>query len=296
MEHLEAFLGYLRNNRRFTEHTIIAYRNDLLRFAEYLEQNDLLLSPNEIHRHLVRHWLIGMMEAELARSTIARRVSALRSFFRYLQREGLSVQNPAAQVQIPKQGKRLVQAVSEKDLNHLLDQIEIGDDLWSQAKGLILEFFYATGMRQGELIALRSEDFDFSEAQVRVLGKGNKERLLPLPKGLVQRLDLWYRKSNVEFGPARAQTFFVGPKGAKLYPRLVYKVINDYFQLLAGVEKRSPHVLRHSFATHLLNRGADLQTIKDLLGHASLAATQVYTHNSIEQLKAMYNQTHPKGR
>lgn len=286
----EDFLNYLAHQKRYAEHTLTSYRNDLRAFEEFML--DAEAAWEEVNHHMIRAWVLAMMEGGMARSSIRRRVSALRSFYKYLMREGVVAQNPAVSVQLPKQSKKLARVVAEEDLMRLLEEASFSDDRWGRTQKLIIETFYQTGLRLAELIGLRQDDVDLDQGLIKVTGKRNKERVIPIGESLVRRLEEHIAKApSEEEGP----WLFCTKRGKQLYPKLVYTVINFYLSSVSGVEQRSPHVLRHSFATHMLNRGADLNAIKELLGHSSLAATQVYTHNSVEQLKSMYNQTHPRG-
>lgn len=286
----EDFLDYLTHQKRYATHTVTSYRNDLRAFESFI--NDAELRWEEVNHHLIRAWVLEMMEGGMARSSIRRRVSALRSFYKYLMRQGQVGQNPAVSVQLPKQAKKLARVVAEEDLLRLLDEVAFPEDRWGQTQKLIIETFYQTGMRLAELIGLRQTDVDLGQGLLKVVGKRNKERIIPLGEDLRSRLAAHIAEAQ---GLQEGPWLFCTKKGKPLYPKLVYTTINFYLSSVSGVEQKSPHVLRHSFATHLLNRGADLNAIKELLGHSSLAATQVYTHNSVEQLKLMYNQTHPRG-
>lgn len=292
MDYTADYIHYLSYQRRYSPHTVRSYRKDLEQFDQFLRESCGEESLLAAHHHLVRAWVLELMEQEEARSSVKRKLSSLRSFYRYaLRREWLS-NNPAALVQMPKAPQRLVQAVAEVDLERLWAEIPFPDDSWGRTQRLLLELFYQTGMRQAELIALRRSDVDLPGGKVKVTGKGQKEREIPLAPGLQQRLaEHLEESSGMDDAP-----LLVTSKGNKLYPKLVYNTVNYYLSMVSGIEQKSPHVLRHSFATHMLDRGADLQSIKELLGHASLAATQVYTHRSIAKLKSMYNQAHPKSR
>lgn len=292
MDHTADYIQYLRYQRRYSPHTVRSYKKDLEQFEEFLRKSCGEESLLAAHHHLVRAWVLELMEQEEARTSVKRKLSSLRSFYRYALRRDWVSSNPASLVQMPKAAKRLVQAVAEVDLERLWNEIPFPDDSWGRTQRLLLELFYQTGMRQAELIALRRSDVDLSGARLKVSGKGQKEREIPLAHGLQQHLAEYLEQSSA---PADAPLLMT-TKGKKLYPKLVYNTVNYYLSLVSGIEQKSPHVLRHSFATHMLDRGADLQSIKELLGHSSLAATQVYTHRSIAKLKSMYNQTHPKSR
>lgn len=295
MKYAEDFLEYLAKQRHYSDHTLSSYRNDLALFGEFAQLNlpeDQI--PTAVDHDLIRQWIIVMMDAETARTTIKRRLSALRSYFKFLMRDEKVNINPAALVKVPKAPVRLARYVPEKEMLRLLNQLEYPEDLWGLTEKLILEVLYRCGLRQAELINLKRDEVDCSQMQIRVLGKGQKERIIPIAADLAEALDNLRNEQERQWPAGPPLELFLTSKGKKLYPKLVYNTVNKYLSMVSGIEKRSPHVLRHSFATHLLNRGADLNSIKELLGHSSLAATQVYTHNSIDQLKTMYNQTHPR--
>tara|TARA_R110002050_G_scaffold268131_2_gene410111 strand:+ start:170 stop:907 length:738 start_codon:yes stop_codon:yes gene_type:complete len=238
--------------------------------------------------------VVEMVEKNYARTSIKRKLSALRSFYRFLQREGAVDSNPAAQIIVPKPEKKLLRVVSEDDMRFLLEDLAFADDPWSCSQALILDLFYQTGIRLSELINLRVSDHNYTASYIKVLGKRNKEREIPIAASLNAKMKDHIDNQRLALDVYQEPWFFLSKKGKKLYPKLVYNSVNAYLSIVSGVEKKSPHVLRHSFATHLLNRGADINSVKELLGHASLAATQVYTHNSIDRLKQMYNHAHPR--
>lgn len=290
MEHVDGFLDYLRYQKRFSPHTLRNYRRDLEQFLAFLSEECGEPDLTAVHHHLIRAWVLAQMEREEARSSIKRRLSALRSFYRHLLREGQVAQNPATLVQMPKAPQKLVRVVAEEEMERLLAQPPLEEGEWGATQALIMEIFYGTGIRVAELVALDVGDCDLAGRKITVTGKGRKQREIPLAEGLNEKIRQYLAAYPKSAGQALLQT-----RGrARLYPRLVYKVVNYYLSMVSGSDQKSPHVLRHSFATHMLNRGADLQSIKELLGHASLAATQVYTHHSIEKLKSMYNQAHPR--
>lgn len=297
------FLDHLRFQQRYSEHTIIAYQNDLRDFEQFLTQEkELDLNQDvggwaEITHHYVREWVLSLMNQDLSPKTVNRKLSSLKSFFKYLMRQGLADKNPAARITAPKSSKTLLRVVPEDELGQLFDQIQFGDDQWGITTRMIFLTFYHTGMRQAELIGLAPGDVDLEQNRLKVTGKRNKQRNIPLTpslrKSLEQYLELrrsWY--ADEEAG----DRLFITLKGKPLYPRLVYQVIHDILDQVSGAEKKSPHVLRHSFATHMLNQGADLNAIKEILGHANLSATQIYTHNSIDELKRVYGNAHPRNR
>lgn len=295
MSYIQAFLDYLKFQKRFSEHTITAYANDLESFADYVleefEETDL----SRVHHSMLRSWVVSLVEHSMARSSIKRKVSAVRSFYKFLLREGAVKHNIAAQVVVPKPPRKLLRVVPEEDMIALL-ALEVDEkDPWLYAQSLILDLFYQCGLRLSELIDLRLGDLRLDSAYLKVRGKGSKEREIPLSDPLIKRLKFYLAHHRAtEASTSGEESLFLSPRGKKLYPKLVYNSVNAYLSLVSGVEQKSPHTLRHSFASHLLNRGADLNSVKELLGHSSLAATQVYTHNSIDRLKSLYNQAHPR--
>lgn len=296
MDWISEYLDHLRYQRRSSEHTLIAYHKDLRLFESFIKEELDLEDWSDLHHRFIRSWVISMMEDQaLARSTIKRRISALRSFCRFLMRREQLKLNPAAQVLLPKPPKNLLRVISEEEMAQLLAQSPEPEEDWVQVEKLIIELFYQSGLRLSELISLQLVDLNLAQAELRVLGKRQKERIVPIGEALRDRLVHYVGEIRPRLHPAPPADLFFSLRGKKLYPKLVYNLVNAYLSMVSGVEKKSPHVLRHSFATHLLNRGAEIQAVKELLGHASLAATQVYTHNSIERLKTMYNQAHPRG-
>jgi len=297
MNYLDNFLQYLSQQRRFSAHTVKAYQSDLeqfMAFADLQDQADLL----EVEHPLIRGWVVEMMKAQQERSSIKRKLSSLRSFYKFSQKQGWQDRNPAALVQSPKEQKKVLHVLSEEEMKTLLLHMErpLAEQTEAeQQAGIIMEFFYSTGCRLSELIDLQWQQILWEESAVLFLGKGKKERRVPLLPQMLKRLrEYWHlQQQSRDAGPK--QLVFVSAKEKKLSPKFVYNLVKSYLSSVSGIEKRSPHMLRHSFATHLLNRGADLNSIKELLGHSSLAATQIYTHNSMEQVKQMYNQAHPRG-
>ena len=290
------FLDYLRHHKRYSPHTLSAYQNDLNGFSEFLsELYEISNQWDEVTHHMVRAWVVSLMESNVAARSVNRKLSAVKSFYKYLLREGVSQQNPAVKVIAPKQKKKLLRVASEDDIEDLLQSNVFPEDAWGTTQKAIIITFYHTGIRLSELIGLSAKDVDLKRGSLRVLGKRNKERNIPLTPLLKRVLEEYALLRGYEIEASERGYLFLTPKGNKLYPKLVYNTINTYLSIVSDLEKKSPHVLRHSFATHMLNRGADLNSIKELLGHSNLSATQIYTHNSIDQLKHLYNQSHPRG-
>ena len=289
---IERFIRYVRYEKRFSPHTIKAYETDLLQFQTFLTTYETTLA--EATHTLVRSWVMECMEASTGAKSINRKISSLRSFYKFLQREGLVDKNPMAQVQAPKIPKRLPVIVEEAKLNTLLDDEALFSSGFEGLRDrVVLELLYGTGIRLAELLGLKNSDIDDYNQQIKVLGKRNKERIIPLAKPLYALLQVYIDQKN-ELGFTSTDKLIVTDKGTAAYPQLIYRLVKQALGEVSTQDKKSPHILRHSFATALLNKGAELTAIKELLGHANLSATQVYTHNSIEKLKSIYKQAHPK--
>ncbi len=299
-QNIEGFLLYLQFERRYSRHTIQAYQVDLQQFVDYLRisydmQNGI--DVNTVTPFLLKSWLSGLRgDKKLSVRTINRKISSIRSFFRYLLRKDLLDKDPSTSLHIFKVPKRLPSFLSEDQALELLDAQGGEPENWNQRTGdLVFDLLYHTGLRVSELTALQERHVDYRAAQLKVLGKGNKERIIPLSEDLLQRIQAYVDDKIKLSVVADRCHLLVNQSGRPLYPKYVYRQIRDRLGSLRQLSKKSPHVIRHTFATHLLNSGAELNAIKDLLGHSSLAATQVYTHNSIEKLKDIHKKTHPKG-
>ncbi|HEY5511863.1 MAG TPA: tyrosine-type recombinase/integrase [Prolixibacteraceae bacterium] len=293
MQHLEQFLGFLRYEKRYSEHTVTAYENDLDQFIQFGNEMVEGFCFVEADHHLIRQWIISLMDRGLKVVSVRRKISTLRSLYKFLLREGLMKKNPVDLVMTPRTGKKLPQFVQEEEMNRLLDTSFFGADFTGLRDKAVLSLFYGTGMRLAELKGIRMADLHALEGVVKVIGKRNKERLIPYPLEIGEDLTRYINIRNDLFGDSNSYLFLT-EKGVQVYDKLLYRIVRKYLSLVTTMEKRSPHVLRHSYATHLLNRGAELNAIKELLGHASLAATQIYTHTSFEKLKKIYNQAHPR--
>lgn len=291
MKH-RSFFQYLEHEKRYSVHTLESYTRDIDQFFLYAADIFQILDHTSVKHTHIRSWIVSLMKSGLKPRSINRKLSALRSLFKFYQRRGL-VNNPMKKVLAPKVGKRLPVFIQEEDITSILDPANFTEDYAGQRDRLILELFYHTGIRRSELIGLKTENIDWGQQQFKVLGKGQKERIIPFHKSLGNLLKE-YQELRLESWGSTNVYFFLTDKGKQLYPKFVYNLVNRFLKPYNTIEQKSPHVLRHSFATHLSNNGADLNAIKELLGHSSLAATQVYTHNSIEQLQKVYNQAHPK--
>ena len=293
--HITSFLEYLQFQKRYSLHTVRAYKNDLESFQLFVNEEHSIKEWKEVNHHIIRHWIVSLSEQNVSSRSINRKISSLKSFFKFLIRDGELSNNPTAKVVVPKQSKKLLRVVSEDEVTVILDEIEYPDDENGRLHKMIISTFYNTGMRLSELLNLTNADVDLDAQRIRVVGKRNKERFIPISDAFKHELSIFKSNNSSNDNRDQGSWFFVNDKGKKLYPKLVYNIVNKYISSVSGIEKKSPHMLRHSFATHMLNRGADLNSIKELLGHSNLSATQVYTHNSVDQLKKTYNQAHPRG-
>jgi integrase/recombinase XerC len=296
MDYRESFFDYLQFEKRYSIHTVGSYRNDLRQFFLFIESHTGHSDITEVAPSDVRAWMVSLLESGYSPGSVHRKISALRSFYRFLMRNGKAVTDPASRVILPKRRKRLPQFVDEVSLEHLLDIYDFGEGFEGMRDRTLIEVLYSTGMRRAELIGLRDDDIDIEGGTVRVTGKRNKERIIPLLPSLAADI-LSYRKVRKDAGIESPEGWlFLTAAGNKMYDKLVYNIVKRYLQMVSTVERKSPHILRHSFATHMLNNGADLNSIKEILGHANLSATQVYTHNTFEKLKEVYKQAHPRAK
>jgi integrase/recombinase XerC len=289
----QPFLDYLKFEKRFSQHTILAYENDLTAFWDFIIIQYGELKPSEISHLFIRTWLASLKDAGMTAKSINRKISTLKSYFKYNMKVGEVEQSPMVKIIAPKNEKRLPQFVADKDINTLFQHVEFPDNWQGKTEYLLLSIFYQTGMRLSELISLKESSISFYNQTVRVLGKGSKERVLPIGAELVDLIKS-YCSERKALESLSTENLLVTEKGKPLAPRQVYSIVKKYLSLVTTIDKRSPHILRHTFATHLVNNGADLNAVKEMLGHSSLAATQVYTHNTIEKLKNIHQKAHPK--
>ncbi len=294
MKHKENFLRYLKNQKRYSSHTIRSYSDDLDQFYTFLTiSSDEDACVEGISHKDIRDWVVRLMEKDFSPRSVNRKISTLKSFFRYLQKNGFIADNPARRITSLRQGKTLPSFVGEEQMDTLLEKVEFGDDFSGIRNRLIIDILYLTGMRLSELINLKIVNINSRDQHVKVLGKRNKERIIPITNTLVARIEEYMgHRRNIE--DQKNEFLLITGNGKKLYPKLVYRVVNNYLRLVTTIEKKSPHILRHTFATHMLNAGADLNAIKEILGHSNLSATQVYTHNTFEKLRGIYKQAHPR--
>lgn len=298
MQHIKPvndFLDYLKYEKRYSFHTIVAYEEDLLQLFTYLNEQFNMPEPalTEITSSFIRSWLASLKEAKNSAKTINRKISSLKSFFKYHLRTGQLEQSPMTTIVSPKMPKRLPVYVEQKDTNTLFQHVAFPDTWPGKTDRLILAIFYNTGMRLSELVNLKESQVNAAANTIKVLGKGNKERVIPVSPALISDINEYVTLKNTLASPDRVY-LLVNEKGRKLYTTYVYQAVKKYLSVVTTLDKKSPHVMRHTFATHLTNNGADLNAVKELLGHSSLAATQVYTHNTIEKLKDIYKKAHPK--
>ena len=289
---IDEFLKYLQLEKRYSPHTVKAYQIDITQFQDYLDEAYESVLQNAKHP-MVRSWLAQMLDYGISPRSVNRKISVLKSFYKFLLKEEKVKEDPTIKVVPPKMSKNLPVFVEEDQMRKLLDELDFTDGYAGVRDKLMIELFYSTGIRQAELIHLKINDIDLSSNVIKVLGKRNKERLIPLTLELRKKIEI-YLKLRAELPVKYSSYLLLTNKGKKLYPNLVYRQVNHYLSQVTSLDKKSPHVLRHTFATHMLNNGADLNAIKELLGHANLSATQVYTHNTIDKLKKVYNQAHPR--
>ena len=291
---MDLFFKYLTYEKRYSPHTLTSYRTDLGRFAEYLKQTYQISDPAEADHTIIRSWIVSLLQEKMEARSVNRKIACLRSYYKFLLKNGQISQNPMLKVTAPKAGKKLPAFLPQETMQQLFEQIEFPQTFEGWRDKTVLELLYGTGMRLSELIGLTENAIDFSKKTLKVLGKGQKERILPINGSLEQCLQTYLQFKTAEFPDNKPAALLVTAKGQPLYPKLVYRIVKNYTGMVTTSQHRNPHMLRHTFATHLLDNGADLNAIKELLGHSSLAATQVYTHNSIEKLKAIFEKAHPK--
>lgn len=291
---VESFLKYLQFEKRVSVHTLLAYQNDLEQFQNFLTQTFPEENIESTSYGVIRAWIVSLTEAGLESQSINRKIACLRSFYKFLMKQEVVSKDPMLKIRVLKSKKKLPSFVKEGDMVRLLDTVSFEDSFEGWRDKLILELFYSTGIRLSELIQLRESQVDLKNLTIKVLGKRNKQRIIPFPSGLVTIINTYRQWRDKEVVIAKPDYLFVTDKGVQCYPVMVYRVVKKYLDEYTTSEKRSPHVLRHSYATHLLNKGAEINAVKDLLGHSSLAATQVYTHNSMEKIKKAFDKAHPK--
>lgn len=286
----DRFLEYLQFEKRFSAHTLVAYQTDIEQFSIYLNNMYQVTSIDEVNHTLIRSWIVDMMDQGISPRSVNRKITTMKTFYKFLLRQKWVSENPMLKIQSPKTSKRLPVFVEKEKMDVLLDQVAFGADFKGLRDKLIIELFYSTGMRLSELIQLKEKDVDLYSNQLKVLGKRNKERLIPIANELKTMLQQYLK----ERPSTQEELLLLSDRGKKMSEKFVYNLVKAYLSQVTTIDKKSPHVLRHTFATHMLNNGADLNAIKELLGHANLSATQVYTHNTVEKLKNVHKQAHPK--
>jgi integrase/recombinase XerC len=292
----KTFIDYLLLEKKYSLHTVNAYRRDLDTFQKFNEDRFKENNINQVNYSQIRSWIIQLVDSGISNRSINRKISSLNSYYKFLLKVEAIKVNPLAKHKALKTSKKIQIPFSEKEVVTVLDRFNFDDSFEGIRDKLIIELFYSTGIRRIELVQLKLKDADVSNKTLKVLGKRNKERFLPLLDSVLKTLETYISKRNTLKNINDKDTLFLTKKGDKIYETLVYRIINDYFSKASTKVKKSPHILRHSFATHLLNQGADLNAVKELLGHSSLAATQVYTHNSIAELKKVYAKSHPRNK
>jgi integrase/recombinase XerC len=292
---LKPFIEYLQLEKNYSLHTITAYENDLRSFSNFCKETYEEGNIHKIHYVQIRSWIVSLVESGLSNTSINRKISSLKTYYKFLLKTKQITTNPLAKHKSLKTAKKVQVPFSQKEMETVLSAMTFSDDFEGVRDKTIIEMFYATGMRKAELINLKLSDIDYTAKTIKIVGKRNKERIVPLLEKLETQLKQYLSFRN-QVDTAQKEELFLTVKGNKIYPNLVYRLINDYFSIASTKVKKSPHILRHTFATHLLNQGADLNAVKELLGHASLASTQVYTHNSLAELKNVYAKAHPRNK
>ena len=291
---IESFLRFIQYEKRYSNHTIQSYHTDLAQLDSFLKSHFNEVNLLEVNHSLLRSWVVSLSEYGLGARSINRKIIAIRSFYKFALHKGIIKANPASKLRLLKTPRNIPYFVRQEEIISMLDHIEFTDDFIGTRDKLILEVLYGTGIRESELINLNENKIDFIEGQLKVLGKRNKERIIPISRNLINVIKKYLEKKKDTLGSNASHFLIVTNRGKKAYPMFIYRIVDRYLKSYTNVEKTSPHILRHTFATHLLNKGANLNAVKDLLGHQSLASTQVYTHNTLDKIKKIFEQAHPK--
>ncbi len=293
---VSAFISYLRLEKNYSQHTIKAYESDIENFADFCKQDYGERNLEKVSYPLIRNWIVALSDQGVSNRTINRKISSLQAYYRFLLKVGDITISPLVKHRALKTSKKIEVPFSETEMEAILSEIPFANDFEGERDKLIIELLYTTGMRRAELVNLKISDVDLSGQVLKVLGKRNKERILPLLPSAMEQINKYLIKRSELKNVLDSSYLLLTKDGLKIYETLVYRTINKYFSLVSPKVKKSPHILRHTFATHLLNQGADLNSVKELLGHSSLASTQVYTHNSIAELKKVHQKAHPRNK
>ena len=290
---VESFFKYLQFEKRYSPHTITSYSNDLNQFEDFMQAEFPDVKLEDAEHYQLRAWIVSLMEIDLDPRSVNRKISTLKAYYRFLLKREVISKNPTTRLKVLKNSSRLPRFVKEEDMMALLEKVNYEDSFTGKRDQLILEMLYGTGIRLSELLGLTMASINFHKGEIKVIGKRNKERIIPISQGL-ETVIKQYIEAKTETFPDKNDVLIITDTGKNGYPMLIYRTVKKYLGLFTTLDKRSPHILRHTFATHLLNKGAELNAVKELLGHANLAATQIYTHNSLEKLKEAHKQAHPK--
>ncbi|NNJ89961.1 MAG: tyrosine-type recombinase/integrase [Eudoraea sp.] len=293
---IEAFISYLSHEKKYSAHTVKAYQKDLNDFSAFCENEYQLKDIDGVSYPIIRNWIVNLVDLNISNRSVNRKVTSLKSYYKFLMKTGNLKGNPLAKHKALKTAKKIEIPFSEAEMAKLLNELPFENSFEGVRDRLIIELFYATGIRRSELINLGLKDVDLSNRTLKVLGKRNKERIVPLLESTIRLFNEYFNLRKEVENAGFSDAVFLTSKGNKIYETLVYRIINGYFSKVSSKVKKSPHILRHTFATHMLNQGADLNSVKELLGHSSLASTQVYTHNSIAELKKVHSKAHPRNR
>lgn len=286
------FIKYLKFEKRLSENTVISYETDLDQFFSFYKEHSTSQEIEKVDKRTIRSWIVKLSLSNLSAKSINRKIASLKSFFKFLVKRDLIKKNPSSHINSLKTGQKIPSFIKERDINFLFKNIDTKEDFTGQRDLLMLELLYGTGIRISELINIKNSDINFTKKEIKVIGKRNKERIIPLHNNAIYQTKKYLKLAEKE--GYKNQYLLFTKKGEKIYPMLINRIVKKHLSTLIKSKKYNPHLLRHTFATHILNKGGDLNSIKDLLGHSSLAATQVYTHNSIEKLKETFNSSHPR--